>query len=345
MGALLWWLIPTLVVSRMMPGVSYWLQWPLLFSLIGLGLLWFYQKRESPSWQQVALLAATALPTLSLFGWTIYAFYLALGTNLIIVPVLMMALMLGLFIPHLDLFARPYWWALPATAGFVAAAALITGSLTANPDAAGPQADSIFYALNADTGQALWVSEDTQPDLWTSQFLGTAFKRGELPELFPHLSDKFLFAPAPLLVLTVPQVSLVSDRSAGDTRTLRMHLTAPGQRPWVEVSIESTSPISAITLAGRHIPDQNDPAQSHSNGYMKTFQYWSPPAEGFDFAVEVSPPGSVRVFVWNYGFGLPQGAGFSYHPRPADRMPLARAFLPKNRTDTVLVTKSFVFDR
>ena len=32
------------------------------------------------------------------------------------------------------------------------------------------------------------------------------------------------------------------------------------------------------------------------------------------------------------------------HPRPADGMPLVRRF-PKNRTDTVLVTKSFVFDR
>lgn len=342
-GALLWWVIPTLVVSRMMPGVSYWLQWPLLFSLIGLGLLWFYEKRESPSCQQVVLLASTALPTLLLFGWTIYAFYLALGTNLIIVPVLVMALMLGLFIPHFDLFARPYWWALPTTAGFVAAAALITGSLTANPDAAGPQADSIFYALNADTGQALWVSEDRQPDVWTSQFLGTAFKRGELPELFPQLADKFLFAPAPVLDLTVPQINVLSDRSTGDIRTLRLHLTTPGLMPWVEVEIGSTSPISAITITGRHIPYENDLAQSRLNGYMRTFQYWVPPVQGFEFAVEVSPPGSVEVFVRNHGFGLPQIPGFSYHPRPADRMPLVRRF-PKNRTDTVLVTKSFVFD-
>jgi len=222
---------------------------------------------------------------------------------------------------------------------------LIGGSLTALPDAASPQADSIFYALNGDTGQALWISEDPQPDLWTSQFLGTAFKRGELPELFPHLSDKFLFEPAPILDLTVPQANVLSDRSTGDTRTLGLHLTTPGQVPWVEVSIGSTSPISAITLVGRHIPCQNDPAQSRLNGYVKTFQYWVPPAQGFDFAVEVSPPGNLKVFVRNYGFGLPQIPGFRYHSRPADRMPLAREFLPKNRTDTVLVTKSFVFDR
>jgi hypothetical protein len=250
-----------------------------------------------------------------------------------------------LFIPHFDLFARPHRWALPATAGFVAAAALIAGSLTAVPDAASPQADSIFYALNADTGRALWISEDPQPDVWTSQFLGTAFKRGELPELFPHLSDKFLFAPAPVLNLPAPQVKLLSDRSVGNTRTLRLHVTTPGHMPWVEVSIGSTNPISAITLAGKHIPYQNDPAQPRLNGYVKTFQYWVPPAQGFDFAVEVSPSSGVKVFVRNYGFGLPQSPAFSFPPRPADRMPLARAFLPKNKTDTILVTKSFVFDQ
>jgi hypothetical protein len=345
LGALLWWVIPTVVVSQVMPGASYWLQWPLLFSLIGLGSLWFLPEGESGSWRRVALLAAVALPTLLLFGWTIYAFYLALGTNLIIVPVLVMALMLGLFIQHFDLFSRPYGWALPSAAGFVAAAALIGGSLTAMPSAASPQADSIFYALNGDTGQALWISEDAQPDAWTSQFLGTAFKRGELPELFPHLSDKFLFAPAPVLDITASQVKLLSDRSTGDARALQLHITAPRQVPWVEVTIGSTSPISSITLAGKRILYQNDPAQLRLNKYVKTFQYWVPPVQGFDFAVEVSPPGNVKVFVRNYGFGLPQIPGFRHDPRPADRMPLARQFLPKNKTDTVLVSKSFVFGR
>jgi selenocysteine lyase/cysteine desulfurase len=67
-------------------------------------------------------------------------------------------------------------------------------------------------------------------------------------------------------------------------------------------------------------------------------------AQGFDMAVEVTSPASVTMFVRESGFGLPQIPGFSYNPRPDDRMPRAREFLPKNRTDTVLVTRSFVFD-
>jgi Peptidase family M28 len=343
LGALLWWLVATVMLSLLMPGGSYWLEWPLLFSLIGLGLLWLFPEAESASWRRAGLLAATALPALSIFSWSIYAMYAGLGTELIIVPVLLMALMLGLFIPHLDLFARLYRWALPVTAMSVTAVALIAGSITAKPDAANPQVDSIFYALNADTGQALWISEDPRPDVWTSQFLGTEFKRGKLTELFPQDSKELLFAPAPALNLDAPQVKLLDDHTTGDTRTLQMHVTTPGQVPWVEVEIESSGPIFQINLGGKQISLQNDLAQPSPNGTFRTIQYWVPSAQGFDLTIEAAASGKIRAIVRNYAYGLPQIPGFTYDGRPADRMPLAREFLPKNRTDTVLVSKTFAF--
>ena len=238
LGAMLWWLIATVMASLFMPGISYWLEWPLLFSLIGLVLLELFPETESASWRRAGLLAVSALPVLLIFSWCIYAFYLGMGTDLIVLPVLLMALMLGLLIPHLDFWARLYQWTLPVTAILVTVVALIAGSITAKPDAANPQADSIFYALNADTGQALWISEDPQPDVWTSQFLGTEFKRGKLAELFPQDLKELLFAPAPVLNLDAPQAELLYDHATGDTRILQMHITSPWQIPWVEVEIE-----------------------------------------------------------------------------------------------------------
>lgn len=345
LGALLWWLIATVMLSLLMPGGSYWLQWPLLFSLIGLGLLWLLPETETASWRQAGLLAAAALPALLIFSWPIYAMFIALGTELIIVPVLLMALMLGLFIPHLDFCTRLYRWALPATAIAVTAVALIAGSITAKPDAANPQADSIFYALNADTGRALWISEDPQPDVWTSQFLGTGFQRGKLVELFPQDTKELLFAPAPALNLDAPQVTVLDDRPAGDRRILQIHIASPGQAPWVEVDIESSSPISRIILGGKQISPQNDLAHLSPNRYSRTIQYWLPPAQGFDLTIEAASAGQIGAMVRNYAYGLPQIPGFRYDVRPADRMPLAREFLPKNRTDTVLVSKTFAFEQ
>jgi hypothetical protein len=222
--------------------------------------------------------------------------------------------------------------------------ALIAGSVTARPSAANPYVDSIFYALNADTGQALWISEDPQPDVWTSQFLGTEFKRGKLSELFPQDSKVLLFAPAPVLNLDAPQVELLNDHTTGDTRVLQMHITSPEQAPWVEVEIESSGPISHIDLGGKQISYQNDLDHPGPNGYFRTIQYWMPPAQGFDLTIEAASGGNIKVIVRNYEYGLPEIPGFRYAPRPPDRMPLAREFLPKNRTDTVLVTRSYFFD-
>jgi hypothetical protein len=345
LGALLWWLIATVMVSVLMPGMSYWLEWPLLFSLIGLGLLELLPETESSSWRKAVLLAVSALPALLIFSWSIYAMYINFGTDLLIVPALTMALMLGLLIPHLDLFAHFNRWALPVAAILVTAVGLIAGSITAKPDAANPQADSIFYALNADTGQALWISEDPQPDVWTSQFLGTASERGKLTELFPQDSKEFLFAPAPVLNLGAPQVNLLDDHTIGDTRILQMHVTTPGQVPWVEVEIESSGPISHINLGGKQISCQNDLAHPSPNGYFRTIQYWVPPAQGFDLTIEAASPGKIRAIVRYYEYGLPQIPRFRYDLRPTDRMPLAREFLPKNKTDTVLVSKTFAFEQ
>ena len=86
-----------------------------------------------------------------------------------------------------------------------------------------------------------------------------------------------------------------------------------------------------------------DPAQLGRDGDLHTFQYWTAPTQGFDLAVEVVPPGNVEISVRGYGYGLPGVPGLGYDPRPADRMPRAREFLPNNRTDTVLVSKTFVF--
>jgi len=344
LGAQLWWLIAMIMASLKMPGASCWLAWPLLFSLIGLGLLWLIPERQLNPWRRAVILAATALPMLLLVGWSPYAFYLTMGTDLIVLPVAIMVLLLGLLVPHLDQAARPQAWILPVCAGAVAAGALIAGSLTAAPDAEHPQADSMFYALVADTDQAFWISSDPEPDAWTSQFLGTSYRTGGLPQIFPDSSRAYLFAPAPTLDLSPAQVDVVADRTAGGRRTLDLHVAAPGDVSWVEVRINASSPITALTLAGTDISVETGLVQAHPNSYWHTFQFWLPPPEGFELSVEVTSPGKMTVFVHTYRLGLPQIPGFQYDPRPADRMLLAREFLPKNKTDMAVAVTSFTFD-
>ncbi len=342
LGAALCWLVLALMLGQRMPGVSYYLDWPLLFALGGLGLSWLLPEPPSAPWRRAVLLAATALPALLFGAPMVYGFYIALGTDLILVPVLVLLLLQGLLLPHLALIARPARWALPAFAGSVAIGAVIAGSLTAAPDASNPQSDSLSYTLNADTNQALWISEDAEPDTWTAQFLGTDFKRMQLPEIKPDLSKVYLTAAAPVFDVRGSLVELVSHESIGERHAFHLHVSTPDGVSFVAGSITSSSPIAAITFAGTRIPDSSAPGAPRSSWYEQRFQYWVPPADGFDVTVELAQPGSAMVSISDQRLGL-QVPGLTYRPRPADRMPLGREFLPDSKTDRVIVSRSFVF--
>jgi hypothetical protein len=59
--------------------------------------------------------------------------------------------------------------------------------------------------------------------------------------------------------------------------------------------------------------------------------------------VEVGQPGGFTLSISDHRYGLPQVPGFAYPERPADRMPLAREFLPNSKRNRVLVSASFLF--
>jgi len=159
----------------------------------------------------------------------------------------------------------------------------------------------------------------------------------------PDLSVVYLTAKAPVLDVPGSQVKLITDHSNGDRRSFHLHVSTPEGVSLVAGSISSTSPIAAITFAGTAIPDPNTPASQRTPWVEQRFQYWAPPAEGFDVIVEVGQPGRFTLSISDHRYGLPQVPGFTTRERPADRMPLAREFLPNSKTDRVLVSGSFVF--
>ncbi len=173
--------------------------------------------------------------------------------------------------------------------------------------------------------------------------MGTDFKPTPLPEVKPDLSKVYLTAAAPVLDVRGSQVELVSHDSIGDKHAFRLYVSTLDGVTCVAGSITSTSPIAAISLAETPIPAPASVTSPEAPWHEHKFQYWVPPAEGFNVMVEVAGPGSITVSLSDHRLGLPQVTGFTYHPRPADRMPLARKFLPNSKTDRVIVSRSFVF--
>src|SRR5918999_3237316 len=141
-GALLWWLLLTAATSVLFPPASYLFTWPLLFALLGLGVLFALGDQQASPWYPFAALTLSAIPAVFLFAPGVYGVPLTrelLSPNVAPLFALVIVLMLGLLIPHLDLVARPNRWVLPGAAAALGLGLLLTGTLTAGFHAGQPK--------------------------------------------------------------------------------------------------------------------------------------------------------------------------------------------------------------
>src|SRR5258707_110235 len=92
-------------------------------------------------------------------------------------------LLFGLFVPYIDFLTAGRRWIVPGVLGFFAIVMIVKGNAASNFDASQPHPDSIFYFQDTDRARARWVSLDSRPDIFTSQFFQHHVRGGWLPKL------------------------------------------------------------------------------------------------------------------------------------------------------------------
>jgi hypothetical protein len=330
-GALLWWLLATILTSVLFPSASFGVTWPLFFSLLGLGVLFLISNRSASPWPRFAAFTLTTVLAVLVYAPAIHGVTLVGGLLLApIVPVLavVIALLLGLLSPQLDLIARPNQWILPGAAAIIGSGLLLVGTLTSGFDARHPKPDSIFYALNADTQEAIWASYDQAPDDWTAQFLGFNAEMGSVTSHLPSASQPLLHSEAPSVNLVPPRVEFLDENMSDGVRTLRMRITAPSQANLLNVAANSR--IMGATVDGERLPNATDDDRRQP---AWTLDYWSPPPEGFELTLEIKSTEPLTLSATAGTPGLPAIPDKAYHDRPAVMMPIVE--------DMTMVSKSF----
>lgn len=313
LGALVWWAGLAVVVSLSAPEASYLLLWPLIASLIEMALAFARRHREHEM-EGVLLWTLPAIVGILLFGALPYLLIMLLGTLAIVPLVATVALLVGFLVPQLHILAVP-WRSGPAVAGALAAMVLIVAGAAHSgygPDH--PRADSIFYAFDADTGRAFWMSADTAPDSWTAQFLTESAGKGSLDQL--ALGRRALIeSPAPVVALQPPDLSTLDDITLGDSRVMRFRLNfAPSARVvWVAVD---KARVAEAEVNGKKITGTSSTPVA---GWMLV--YAAPPATGLLLTLEIDASSSPVLRVFQDSDGLPALPGISVKPRPPDLMP------------------------
>ncbi|MEN3330318.1 MAG: hypothetical protein V7638_5125 [Acidobacteriota bacterium] len=96
-GAILWWLLLTLIISVFIPGGSFLFHWPLLFSMVGLA--WMIWAPENKKFRSLLVLTVCAAPAIMLWVPVIYQIFIGLTLNFVAFIMAMVVLLLGLLVP------------------------------------------------------------------------------------------------------------------------------------------------------------------------------------------------------------------------------------------------------
>jgi Peptidase family M28 len=329
-GGLLWWLILMVATGLFLPGGSYLFTWPLLSSLIALPFMFASKDREQAPIKRLAVLSICAVPGILLFTPLIYTMFLAMALRMPWLTVILVALLLGLLIPHLSLMTATRKWLLPATAALVGLSLVVAGSLTSHFTKSAPKPNSIFYALNADSGQAVWASSDKTVDEWTSQFLTGDPDVGSLGDYLPSSSNTFLKNQAPVLPLAAPSVVLLNDSTDAGTRVLRMRVNSNRLAAVMALTLDARVEVLAATVNGKRLENRS--------GKRWALRYFAVPPEGIELTFELKPSELFGIQVTDISYGLPDTPPRTFRSRP-DYMMAS----PVSGTDSTVVTKSFTF--
>ena len=330
-GGLVWWAILMLLTTFYLPGASYLFTWPLMFSVVGLAAYLVLKQRNHHS-AAITILLVCAAPGLALLIPLTYQIFVGLTLNSIAVVAVLVMLQLGLLIPHLNVMARANKWSLPVLAALISVGFIAVGVLSTSFDRQNPKPNNIFYALNADSGKAVWASMDRTSDEWTSQFLSTNPGNAPLSEFFTAnwSSVKFRQNAAPVAQLAPPQIVVLNDQNSGEVRQLRLRITSTRMAPVLSVYVDSKAEFLSLIVNGKQLDRGN-------NKQTWNMRYVAPPPEGVEVALEFKAQEPLKIRVVDQSYSLPEIPNLTI-ARPDNTIASASTL-----SDATLVSKTFSF--
>jgi hypothetical protein len=328
-GALGWWMMLAILVSVLFPGGSYLLTWPLFGMLVGHALI--FVAKDLTTIMKVMWLALCSVPAILLVVPMLYFIFVAMTLNASAAVMIMLVLLLGLLLSYFALTLKARNWFVPAGAAVLALGFLVFGLVTAGFDQKRPKADNIFYGLNADTGKAIWGTMDDRADEWTQQFFADKADLQPLPEFFPMTDFEYLQSHTAAAALSAPEVTVLSDTTANDVRTIQARITSKRKAEVVSIYLDESTPVLSATINGKPLNLRNA-----GEKVKWGLHYYGMPATGVDLTLAVKSSEPVKMRVNDRSYGLPEVPGFAFKERPSHIIPSASQF-----SDVTLVSKAF----
>lgn len=313
------WMATMLAACVLAPLVSYLFTWALLLALPAFCTALFRSRGQTLCMCIGGAVAA----------WLVVPYIDLLFVSLTVaagwLPMALLVLLLGILLPLWIFAAR-----LPIAIAFALAGVLLLAgaALTAGFSPDHPKPATVFYALDSQTGRALWVSDALIPDAWMAQFIPAGSPRGPVPKFLP--SGDVQWAPAPLEPLAAPEIEVAADHVSDAARTLVLRVRSPRHAQGLVMIADPTVRVHGLSVNGR--PMNGD--KSSATFPFRYFSFYGLPAEGIEIRLDLSAKTPLHLRVIDCSDGIPG----TYQPRPPGIM---RSILYWPYNETTVVSRDF----
>ena len=286
-----------LVIAAVVPAAAH----ILVFPALGAVAAGFVVLHAPPRWRVPGVVVCLVPTAFVLSGALWPSIQLGVATAAFAVVPLVF-LLAGLALPLVEAIWPQRRAALvPAVAAAAIVVLVAVGLAVDRFDAAHPMPAHLSYVLDADTGNATWVSR-RDPTRWTDAFVDGSDAGSDV------LDGIVASGPAVAAALPAPRLEVVSDSSDSDSRVLRLRIASQRDATGLGLQFPDTE-VSALTVAGREVTPV--PAAG--------FRFHAPAADGVDVELTV-PDGSVTLRLTDFRW-LPDSGVASYVTPPDDVFP------------------------
>ena len=174
LGPLLVMVLLLLAVSWKMPGASYVLAWPLMGTLLAYGVLYAPFSNTLPGYRRALIQFAGVTPAVVLIAPLVRDVFVATSPESLILPMLTLALLLGMATLLLTAQRR---FIVRGLAALGVACIAVAGSAAPYGTDPMPQPNRMAYLKDAYTWKSYWMLPEMPLDDWSKQFFPNATRR------------------------------------------------------------------------------------------------------------------------------------------------------------------------
>jgi hypothetical protein len=342
-GALLVPLLLAGLTSSTFPAFSYVFAWPTLAGALLLGWRVLQPSITGRPWAYLTGLAVVMLITTVVVlnpVYLIYSAFAAPGSARLspiypVIGLVIVAVVAPVLLLHLHFLGGRRRWTVPVALVVLAAVFLGTELITTRFDADKPLPDFVQYTLNADTGEASWLSPGERPDAWTAQFFGdgyTTTTAAYSPDYYFEQQRPVITAAAPRINLPAPILTVVKNKQQADIKTVRLSVASPRGAPYAHLDLRLPGDLTEATVNGRPVNIADIPTNRRQRF---TLLYFGLPREGAEVSLTIHGTGPITGTLVDYSNDLPKLPGMTVRPRPAEYIPA-----PVDFRDPTAVTRT-----